>query len=141
MRAHTFELAFAAGSALFGGLAFLVALLAATTTRSETESAAGTVVVTTEHHSPGFEWLAAIALTLVALLLVWLVVAATLHAQLGIIRTSAALWVPALVLTLFAWATGFSVGLFFVPSALFALLAAAAATRAGPAQRGRMTNG
>ena len=99
MRAHTFELAFAAGSALFGGLAFLVALLAATTTRSETESAAGTVVVTTEHHAPGFEWLAAIALTLVALLLVWLVVAATLHAQLGIIRTSAALWVPALVLT------------------------------------------
>jgi len=144
MRAHIIEVAAAALAAAFGAISVAVTLFAPTvSTMSATAPAvsvasdgsiitAGPGVVTSETvslYEDGVESALIVALVAVALMLAWLVAAAYLHGRAGVFVTSAPVWAPALLLCAFVFVTGFSIGLFFFPSALFALIAAIAATR------------
>ena len=140
MHARTTEVAAAVGAAIVGAASMLFVLIAPTVSTMSGTSAVvaadGSLVQagstgTVETHSlmeDGAEGAVIVALVILAMMFAWLVVAAFLHGHAGGFRSSLPIWIPAVLLCVFVFLTGFSIGLFFVPSALLALIAAIAAT-------------
>jgi hypothetical protein len=143
MRARTAEVAAAIGAAIFGAASIAFTLFAPTVSTMSVSAppvtygpggmptVPTTSVATSETTSlfeDGVEQALIVALILLALLFAWLVVSALLHGRPDAFRSSAPVWAPAIVLCVFVFLAGFSIGLFFLPSALFALVAAIAAT-------------
>jgi hypothetical protein len=151
MLARVVEFAAAMGTAIFGVAGVIFVVFAPTiSTQSATSSAVsvapGSVITTspgggvtsqtTSMFEDGVERAVIVALILVALLLAWLVVAAFLHGRAGAFTGSPPVWLPALLLCTFVILAGFSIGLFFFPSAVLALVTAVRhQTRTQPAPR------
>jgi len=141
------ELTAAVACAALGVVAALYALFGPTI-RVSTESAiAGdpaqgldavppdSVAITNQHRSmfeDGVEPGAAVALGVMAALCLLVVLLATMHGRSPATRRSTPIWAAAVALVFFTFVTGFSVGLFFLPAALAAILAALAASRYQP---------
>ena len=138
--ARRIEVTCAALAAAAGIVAIAVALFAPTI---RTEAVTSDGIITRETRSMAAEGVEAgvvLVFGLAAVLLASLVAAGLLHARYGVLGSSAPLWVPAIMLAVLVVLTGFSVGLFFAPSALLALAAATAATRASASGRGHETD-
>jgi hypothetical protein len=98
-----------------------------------------TVVVTEEDRSmydDGVEPAAALYLALMLVLAAGVAALAFAHGRSWVTRSATPLWAAAASTTLLALLAGFSIGLFFLPVALAAIVAAAAASRYAAQLRG-----
>jgi hypothetical protein len=98
-----------------------------------------TVVVTEEHRSmydDGVEPAAALYLALMLVLAACVAALAFAHGRSCVTRSAMPAWAAAATLTVLALLAGFSIGLFFLPAGLAAIVAAAAASRYAAQLRG-----